>query len=864
MKKLIAVWLAVLLTAVAVNAFNLSPYTFKLRSKLTSADSVSIYGGSLHAEHVDSVIVVTMRAGDKVITDTIQGAGSVVGIVDDTLRLDTDSTGAYAIITFGGWGGGIRWSRSANEMQYTNDFSTWTAIGTGGSSTTNADSLFHIPAFVRPQTDGYVLKFDADGDSLYLSADATGAAGDSNAITYETDRLASYSDSAMYFGDIGDSTVLRILGASTTSNADDTIMSFCKIYYGEAVVDSALVTYGTLEAAVAALGSGDITGVITTEPLTGGASTGDVNIGLDWTWLWGFNDTMTARVALASCSDSTIAHTGNAVIRASNGAIYIDAPSPANGAIFMQVGGAGQLLIDTGSVEFGRRLTMNSDTIQDFTGTGLTAAGKVLALSIPFLYGYVDTTTAKIPTATLADSTNGGAIRSEVTKTVAHPWLYAYIDTSRARIPASDTAYAVLHSWLYGYIDTSTATIPRATLSDSTSGGAARAEVAKTVIVNSIDSTHIKPNSILKSELAIESVDSTKIIASSVLSPEIADGSIALADYGANSIDSTKIMPSSVLKSELAIESVDSTKIIASSVLSPEIADGAIALADYGANSIDSTKIMPSSIKASELTVNVVDSTHLTANSVLASEIATGAVATAEILDRTVAAIDIDTSATIKANKFNGNWLTAWPDSTLNLGSGAGLTITSSILLGTEITDDTTVVDFYPEPSNVVLANSLMPQYNDSIKIYGVIDSLLGNTLHFRDSTLNTHGLRRRGFQMTVSHPMRVDSLRYVIIEGLVKDSSASNEMYLKGMLRTTTFTTSCLDSNAAANIKDYDSLGGDWGDVAAIRRFVLTGGAVTPGTPWYLLITARHDSGTAWNWAEVWRIRFVYSRTAV
>lgn len=875
------------------SAFNLSPYTFKLRSKTTAADSLYIKGDTLYCNQMAVSLHAVMQAV-AVQTDTVRGSSTIVGITDDTLIVDADSTGSAVTIRFGRWGGGLRWNRATDAMQYTNDFSTWTAIGTGGSSTTNADSLFHIPAFVRPQTDGYVLKFDADGDSLYLAADATGGgSADSNAITYETDRLASYSDSAMYFGDIGDSTMLRFLG-------DSSIIAFAKVFYDEDVDDSALVTWGAMMAQVGATGSGDITGVITSgDWLEGGASSGDVALNIRAIYEDAYQ-VVDDTTAIEGTAIKLRQPAGNSSVTMVDDAISLQNTN--SGSIVLNVDGTptntDELTITENNIAI---RSAGSNGVLYLSGYDLervahvaigsifTSGGTSSAPTWQSIKTVIDSLTGTaIP---LADSTNGGAIRSEITKTVAHPWLYAYIDTSRARIPASDTAYAVLHSWLYGYIDTSVATIPRSTLADSTSGGAARAEAAKlayrltapqgsantfgrmvgdSIDVDSIHAGRISVGTdasitdITGDGLAIAAGALTASLGTAITSSEITDGTIALADYGANSIDSTKIMPSSVLKSELAIESVDSTKIIASSVLSPEIADGAIALADYGANSIDSTKIMPSSIKASELTVNVVDSTHLTANSVLASEIATGAVATAEILDRTVAAIDIDTSATIKANKFNGNWLTAWPDSTLNLGSGAGLTITSSILLGTDITDDTTVVDFYPEPSNVVLANSLMSQYNDSIKIYGVIDSLLGNTLHFRDSTLNTHGLRRRGFQMTVSHPMRVDSLRYVIIEGLVKDSSATNTMWLKGMLRTTTFTTSCLDSNAAANIKDYDSLGGDWGDAAAIRRFVLTGGAVTPGTPWYLMITARHGSGTAWNWAEVWRIRFVYSRTAV
>jgi hypothetical protein len=199
----------------------------------------------------------------------------------------------------------------------------------------------------------------------------------------------------------------------------------------------------------------------------------------------------------------------------------------------------------------------------------------------------------------------------------------------------------------------------------------------------------------------------------------------------------------------------------------------------------------------------------------------------------------------------------------LKLGSAAGLTITSSILLGTDITDDTLVVDYYPEYDGAVLSDLIIPTWKDSIKIYGYIDTVagMGNTMYFNDSVL-TSGLHRRGVQLAIKHPLRVDSLRYIIVQGLVKDSSGTNSMYLKGMLRTSNFRAANVDSNAASTIKDYDSLGGDFTDVASVRQFVLSGGAITEGSPWYLLLIARHVSGTAWNWAQVGRVRAVYSRT--
>ena len=830
------------------NAFNLSPYTFKLRSKTTAADSLYIKGDTLYCNQMAVSLHAVMQAV-AVQTDTVRGSSTIVGITDDTLIVDADSTGSAVTIRFGRWGGGLRWNRATDAMQYSNDFSTWTAIGTGGSSTTNADSLFHIPAFVRPQTDGYVLKFDADGDSLYLSQDATGAAGDSNAIIYETDRLQPYSDTGIYIGGTSDDMMMDFTRA-------DTILAFVGVFYGEGVADSMLMSKGWIESIVGDSVAGKIDGINSSNGISGSASEGVANIQLDPTFFAVGGDTVRIQRGDASGRivlnvDGTPANTDEMTITENNIAIR---SAGSNGVLYL----SGYDLERVAHVAVGSIFTSG--------GTSSAPTWQSIKTVIDSLTG------TAIP---LADSTNGGAIRAEVTKTVAHPWLYAYIDTSRARIPASDTAYAVLHSWLYGYIDTSTATIPRATLADSTSGGAARAEAAK--LAYRLTAPQGSANTfgrMVGDSIDVDSIHAGRIsVGTDASITDITGDGLAIAAGALTASLGTAITSGEITDDEIVWADLDSVdaKIAIRDVAGDTAAATLAGVRTIGGNWVNTANPWADNEVADNITVTGMgDLTDITAGNGLTGTSLTGpsptinVVAGANGLTVNADSLFVDTTKIMRVEELRANWLIAWADSTLRLGSGAGLTITSSILLGTDITDDTTVVDFYPEPSNVVLANILMPQYTDSIKIYGVIDSLLGNTLHFRDSTLNTHGLRRRGFQMTVSHPMRVDSLRYVIIEGLVKDSSATNTMWLKGMLRTTTFTTSCLDSNAAANIKDYDSLGGDWGDAAAIRRFVLTGGAVTPGTPWYLMITARHGSGTAWNWAEVWRIRFVYSRTAV
>lgn len=865
---------------------NISPYTKKLRQSDVATNYAFIRNDTLF---VDSMAVASVKVLKAVAlqADTLRGSSSTVGIVDDTLIVDTDSTGSAVTIRFGRWGGGIRWNQATDAMQYTNDFSTWTAIGSGGSSSTNADSLGHKIARVRPLTDGYVLKYDSDGDSLYLSQDATGAAGDSNAIIYETDRVAPYTDSALYIGDIGDSTMLWY------NLTDDNIISFVKVFYNEDVTDSALVTWGSMMAQVGATGSGDITGVITSPPLTGGASSGDVSLGLDWTWLYGFLDTSTVKIDSSQYSDtakSVHKYTGDIEIRTNQqnygitlitnqtqGAINLDAPTVTIDAAPNNIQLTG---FNPWRIPYLGATALMNEVALGAAGTVFTSNGASSAPS--FQTVATDTATLHLASkANIKDSIHTTRTMGSIWTlsadwvNTANPWADNEVannltvdDAGIASTITRDTeAQQLIRDSLYA---NSNAFLKAVNFKDSLGTGRVTSAIVsdQSLVKDDIDTTAsnwVFDDAYCGTSAQAESLLITLNRARLLIRDSLynnSNGFLKAVNFK-DSLGTGRVTSAIVSDQSLTKSDIDTT---ASNWVFDDAYCGTSGQAESLLVTLNRTRLL------------IRDSLFANSNGFLKAvnfkdSLGTGRVTSTIIANQTIATADVDSSQTFvianlrtRANLpgliQSNNFAATDPDSSLKIGSAAGLTVTSSITLGTDITDDTLFVDYYPEPNNVVLANDLMPTYNDSIKIYGVIDSLIGNTLHFRDSTLVDNNKRRRGFQMTVNHPMRVDSLRYVIVEGLVKDSSATNEMYLKGMLRTTTFTMSCIDSNAAANIKDYDSLGGDWTDVQAIRKFVLTGGAVTPGTPWYLLITARHDAGTAWNWAEIGRIRFVYSRT--
>lgn len=288
MKRILAVWLAVLLTATVVEAFNISPFTYKLRSRATPADSAYILNGSIYLTEMDSAIALILKARNKLIADSIQGSGTATGVLDSAFLLDADSTAGLAIIWFGGHGAGIKWQRSTDSLYWTRDGSTWVNFGTGsgsGSSTTNADSLGHKIARMAYATNGYVLAFDHD--SLYWKADATGAGADSDAIRYRTDRIEPYSDTGLAFGKPGDSLVILI---DTTND--------CLIFYTEGysrIVTPDSSVFNTWHRIATEIGdsvSGLISGINSTNGITGGASMGTATLQLDGSAFYVHGDTV--------------------------------------------------------------------------------------------------------------------------------------------------------------------------------------------------------------------------------------------------------------------------------------------------------------------------------------------------------------------------------------------------------------------------------------------------------------------------------------------------------------------------------------------------------------------------------------------
>lgn len=802
-----------LLAPMADASVNIPPYTKKLRQGDVATNFAFIRGDTLF---VDSMAVASVKVLKAVAlqSDTLRGSSTVVGIVDDTLIVDTDSTGSAVTIRFGRWGGGLRWSRSDDKMQYSNNFSTWTDIGTGGAADTTDDST---------------------------------------AIIYSTDRVQPYSDTGIYIGAVGDETQMDFSRA-------DTILAFIGIYYGEGVADSMLMSKGWIEGIVGDSVAGKLDGINSSNGISGSASEGTANIQLDPAHFAVGGDTAkifdnnSGRLVFdvfgtpTNTNEMTITE-NNIEIRSagSNGTLYLSGfdlervAHVAVGSMYTSGGTssaptwqsiktvidsltgtaipladsatgalrASLLIAPQGSNNTGGRLTLDSlfaDTLfatrgnftnfklgtdvflTDITGDGLAIAAGALTATLGTAI-----TTGEVTDGTLlwADMDSVAGVKDYVRKIFA--------DSAAATLANART---IGGNWV------------------NTANPWADNEVANNLTV---DDAGIASTITRDAELE-DSLDAY-LIATVI---------VALVE---DSLDAYYDTTKSVARIREIIEDsldnyYDSSKVI--SRIKELVRDSLFN------NSNNFFKTAGNGLTSSTSTVNVVAGANgLTVNA---------------------DSIYIDTTKVARFKNIKANWVTPWTDSTLNLGSAAGLTIGSSILLGTDITDDTVLITLPAEWAGAVLSRGYGTDSTkawDSLTISGGSD-IYGNYIQFAKTatTSGTPTMMRRNFQIAIPVPNDADSIYDVSVSYRVQDGTGAESSYVRLKWSTTPFDSSSANTYKLAytdrdssNSTTFDTLGVDYN-----RTYV------TRGSKIYVLLTALlYDFHT--TWARCYDVMVTYHR---
>ncbi len=204
-KLILALILIVLMSGVAYAANVITGLTLHgVVQKITPEtgdDSLTVRDDSLYLA-IDDIIRLSFILGNSGGVRLQGGDAEVIEFVHDSLLIDVDSSSATPIITFGGFGGfggGIRWDRATDKMQFSNDMSSWSDIGTSaGISESDYNNLIkngselkekldstavHIP--VSDSADGGATRAESAQGLVGKSVNSTDPA-DGEVLTYYT------------------------------------------------------------------------------------------------------------------------------------------------------------------------------------------------------------------------------------------------------------------------------------------------------------------------------------------------------------------------------------------------------------------------------------------------------------------------------------------------------------------------------------------------------------------------------------------------------------------------------------------------------------------------------------------------------
>ncbi len=148
-------------------------------------DSVTVRDDSVWIV-IDDVTRISFIAGDHGGVRLQGGINKTIEFAYDSIFVDADTNTATPIILFGGYGGAIRWNRATDKMQFSNDLSAWSDIGTSaGISESDYNNLIKNGAELKAKIDSTVVKIP----TATLADSANGGA-----IRSETSKEADSTD----------------------------------------------------------------------------------------------------------------------------------------------------------------------------------------------------------------------------------------------------------------------------------------------------------------------------------------------------------------------------------------------------------------------------------------------------------------------------------------------------------------------------------------------------------------------------------------------------------------------------------------------------------------------------------------------
>jgi trimeric autotransporter adhesin len=354
-------------------------------------------------------------------------------------------------------------------------------------------------------------------------------------------------------------------------------------------------TLGGLTSADFAPSDSYITGIAVGTGLTGGGTTGDVSVNIDW-------------VNLGSCVPGSSIRGWD-----STGTVQCEADDTGGGA---GTGDISSVNTAPGSGLLGGGIQGDLDLSVDFAVFGSCSIGNAVtginAATGAVACAPLGDITGVLPGAGLLNGGTSGDVTLDVNFAVfgacTPPQKVTGINAITGAVVCADDA-------------NSGGTVTSVDTGSGLTGGIINTSGTISVAIGGINSTHLDDNTVfatvrdatptdqfavtdgnngLRFEAATGLVATFGAVNHRVIYA-IAPGGVSTTELGADAVTSAKIAPDTIAAVDIGVDAVGSSEIAANAVGTSEIADGTVALADLAANSIDSSKIVNASVGVADL-----------------------------------------------------------------------------------------------------------------------------------------------------------------------------------------------------------------------------------------------------------------------